>query len=169
MGTEKSPQLVLSMDGIIEKVTGLVAQLTEGSPYFLVDMKIKPTQNLKVYLDGDHGINIEACSNINRALYKQIVENGILPDGEFSLEVSSPGLDAPLKHIRQYIANTGREVEVLKQDDTEIVGKLLSADEEKIVVEEEKMVRNGKKKEKVITVHEIPMVDIRSTKVEIEF
>ncbi|HRD44072.1 MAG TPA: ribosome maturation factor, partial [Ferruginibacter sp.] len=39
---------------------------------FLVDIRIKPTNNIKVYLDADDGLAIEKCIKINRALYKSI-------------------------------------------------------------------------------------------------
>ena len=41
---------------------------------FLVSIKIKPTNNFKIYLDADGGLGIEKCIKINRALYKQIEE-----------------------------------------------------------------------------------------------
>ena len=50
-------------------------------------------------------------------LYKIMEEMGMYPDGDFSLEVSSPGLDEPLKLHRQYKKNIGREVEVIMNDD----------------------------------------------------
>ena len=43
------------------------------------------------------GLGIEKCIKINRALYKIMEEMGMYPDGDFSLEVSSPGIDEPLK------------------------------------------------------------------------
>ncbi|HXB07215.1 MAG TPA: hypothetical protein VNW04_08870, partial [Puia sp.] len=87
----------------IKTVEGLVQALLTGEPgYFLVDIRIKPTNNIRVYIDGDQGISIEKCVQYNRALYKKLEELGIFPDGDFSLEVSSPGLDEPLKLHRQY-------------------------------------------------------------------
>ena len=78
--------------------------------------KIRPTNNIKVFLDADLGISIDKCVSYNRALYKEIVESGIFPDGDFSLEVSSPGLEEPLKLRRQYQKNIGRNVEVMLKD-----------------------------------------------------
>lgn len=85
---------------------------------FLVDMRIKPTNNIKIYLDADNGLGIEKCIKINRALYKNIEETALFPDGNFSLEVSSPGIDEPLKLHRQYEKNKGRNVEVVLNDGT---------------------------------------------------
>ena len=63
---------------------------------FFVDMKVKPTNNIKIFLDADSGLGIEKCIKINRRLYKQVEEMGFYPEGDFSLEVSSPGIDEPL-------------------------------------------------------------------------
>ena len=102
---------------------------------FFVDMKVKPTNNIKIFLDADSGLGIEKCIKINRRLYKQVEEMGFYPEGDFSLEVSSPGIDEPLKMLRQYIKNIGRNVEVTMNDDTIKEGILLEATEEQIVLE----------------------------------
>src|SRR5579871_3935082 len=96
----------------IKAVESFVQAVLEGeTAYFLVDIRIKPTNNLKVFIDGDQGISIEKCVQYNRALYKKLEESGLFPSGDFSLEVSSPGLDEPLKLLRQYRKNVGRQVE----------------------------------------------------------
>ena len=151
----------------------MIAGLLEAQPqYFLVDIKIKPTNNVKVFLDGDQGITIEKCISINRPLYKLLEETQLFPDGDFSLEVSSPGLDEPLKLYRQYVKNTGRLVEVLLKDGRKVEGKLLEVNETSLMIEETKG-KNlygrpaGKKKE--LLVHHILFDDIKSTKLQIVF
>src|SRR3978361_2385128 len=103
---------------------------------FLVSIKVKPTNNYKIYLDADTGLGIEKCRKINRALYKKIEEMGMYPDGDFSLEVSSPGVDEPLKLLRQYKKNIGRKVEVLLNDGNRIEGILRDAADDAVVIEE---------------------------------
>ncbi len=131
----------------------------------MVSVKIKPTNNFKIYIDADGGLPLEKCIKINRALYKQMEEMGLYPDGDFSLEVSSPGIDEPLKLIRQYKKNVGRFVEVIKTDETKIEGKLLAATDEQITVE----ITEGKGKKQTITCLELPIIDIKQTKVQIKF
>jgi len=72
----------------------------------------------------------------NRKLYKDIEENGFFPNGDFSLEVSSPGLDEPLKLHRQYLKNVGRNVEVIRKDGIKTEGKLVGVSGTDIVIEE---------------------------------
>lgn len=118
----------------LDTVKSILQTLLEGD-IFLVDLKVKPTNNIKIYLDADSGLGIERCIKINRALYKQIEEQGLYPDGDFSLEVSSPGVDEPLKLLRQYIKNKGRNVEVTYNDGTKKEGKLLEVGEDSITIE----------------------------------
>jgi ribosome maturation factor RimP len=96
---------------------------------FLVEVKIKPTNNIKVFVDGDKGVSIEKLVQYNRSLYKQIEESSLFPGGDFSLEVSSPGLDEPLKLHRQYVKNIGRYVEVIEKEGSKKEGKMLSVTE----------------------------------------
>jgi ribosome maturation factor RimP len=123
------------------KVNEMIAEMPG---FFLVDVSIKPTNNIKVFVDADQGAAIDQLSKINRALYKW-VEETLFPNGDFAIEVSSPGLDEPLSMDRQYVKNIGRFVEVLLKTGIKREGKLISALENEIVVEEEK--GHGKKKE----------------------
>ena len=148
----------------IETVENLIQPLLQED-VFLVYIKIKPTNNFKIYIDADGGLPLEKCIKINRALYKQMEEMGLYPDGDFSLEVSSPGIDEPLKLIRQYIKNVGRFIEVFKLDDTRLEGKLLEANEEKISIE----ITEGKGKKMTINQLEVSISDIKQTKVQVKF
>ena len=147
----------------LEQLTEQVIDPETGD--FLVELKLQPGNNIKVFVDGDKGVAIDKLVHYNRVLYKKIEENGLFPDGNFSLEVSSPGLDEPLKMHRQYVKNIGRDVEVILKDGIKREGKLMNATENEITLEEEK--GKGKKKETVI--HSIPVIDIKSTKIQIKF
>jgi ribosome maturation factor RimP len=143
----------------------LQSLLSADNQYFVVKVSIRPVNHISVFVDGDAGITIEKCVQINRALYKKIVEQGICNDGEFSLEVSSPGVDEPLLLPRQYVKNIGRSVEIEMLDGRKLEGKLLSADETSIQLEEEK----GKGKKKEINQHFLLIKDIQSTIVKLIF
>jgi ribosome maturation factor RimP len=150
----------------LEAITKMVASLIAGDPaIFLVEIKIKPTNNVKVFLDGDQGVSIGQCAEYNRSLYKLLEADDLFPGGDFSLEVSSAGLDEPLKLERQYRKNIGRDVEVMTMAGAKVEGKLLTVDADTVVVEEEK----GKNKKKQLILHSIPVKDIKSTKIQIKF
>lgn len=147
----------------IQAITAMMQQLLEDNPdYFLVDIRIKPTNNVRIALDADTGVSIDKCVFYNRKLYRLMEESGLFPEGDFSLEISSPGLDEPLKMHRQYVKNTGRNVEVVLNDGARTEGKLVAVDENGIVVEETK----GKNKKKEVLQHAFPFSHIKSTKIQ---
>lgn len=138
-GTEIVPFLFNTMENeeLISRIREMTDRLLETSPeYFVVNIRIKPTGNVKVFIDGDQGVNIDKLAGINRPLYKQLLALSLFPEDDFSLEISSPGLDEPLKMLRQYLKNIGRKVEVLMEDGTIREGVLLEADESGISIEE---------------------------------
>ena len=148
------------------QVKALAEKLLESEPqYFLVRVNVRPINNISVYVDGDEGVTIEKCVKLNRALYKEIVEKEICKDGEFGLEVSSPGIDEPLLLQRQFIKNIGRVVEIEMKDGRAFEGKLLAADEKGIEVDEEK----GKGKKLEVIKHVLLFDDIKTTTVKIVF
>src|SRR4051812_10402221 len=150
----------------IQAIESLIGELLSETPdIFLVSVRIKPTNNIKIFLDADSGLSIEKCVKINRALYRAIEENGWYPDGNFSLEVSSPGIEEPLKMLRQYTKNIGRNVAVVLDDNSKAEGKLLQANEESIQLE----YTVGKNKKAVTLVKDIPFGQIKQTTVQIAF
>ncbi len=147
-------------------VQELVKNLLADEPaFFLVRVHIRPISNISVYIDGDAGVTIEKCVRLNRALYKEIVETGIYVDGNFALEVSSPGIDEPLVMHRQYIKNIGRMVEIETNEGAKFDGKLIAVGDNDIEVEEEK--GKGKKKETIR--HFLQFDQLKSTTVKIVF
>jgi ribosome maturation factor RimP len=150
----------------IRTIESMLQNILSAEPeYFVVEVKIKPTNNVKVFLDGDKGISIEKCVQCNRALYKKIEEDHLFPSDDFSLEVSSPGLDQPLRSLRQYKKNIGRLIDVLMIDGTRKEGKLIESGEDGIVLEETK----GKNKKKEIINHAILFINIKTTTIQIVF
>ncbi len=155
---------IMTQDTQIQAVEKLIGPLLKDD-IFLVSIKIKPTNNFKIYLDADSGLGIEKCIKINRALYKIMEEMGMYPEGDFSLEVSSPGLDEPLKLLRQYKKNIGRDVEVITNDEVKREGKLEEVTDENIKI----TYTEGKGKKAVLKEEEIPFTDIKQTKIQIKF
>ena len=142
----------------------LSEMLTELPGYFLVEISVKPTNNIKVFVDADQGAAIDQLSRINRALYKWVEEN-LFPNGDFSIEVSSPGLEEPLKLDRQYLKNISRMVEIVLKNGLKKEGKLISVSESEVIIEEE--IGKGKKKE--VVQHIILKEEIKTTKIQVKF
>lgn len=154
------------MDAIIQTVeTALGALLQEHPEHFLVETRVKPTNNIKVFIDSDNGIPLSALIEYNRKLYKHLEESGLFEDGNFSLEVSSPGVDEPLKKHRQYKKNLGRFAEVVLLDGTRREGKITEVKEDGLVLEWEE----GKGKKKETKQETFLFEQIKTTTIQIKF
>lgn len=167
-GNEDVPFFFYDMatETLVTTLEEKVNSLLEVNPsHFLVEVRIKPTNNIKVFIDADEGIMLSTLIDYNRKLYKLLEESGLFPADDFSLEVSSPGLDEPLKKHRQYKKNVGRFLHITKNDNTVIEGKLIDATDDGIVVETE----TGKGKKKEIKQETILFTDIKTTKIQIKF
>jgi ribosome maturation factor RimP len=132
---------------------------------FVVEVRIKPTNNIKIYIDGDQGVSVDKLVSYNRKLYRQLEEEGLFPNGDFSLELSSPGLDEPLKLHRQYVKNIGRPVEVTLVDGAKKEGVLQMVGDTQIELTETK----GKGKKMETHTHVIAFSEIKATKIQIKF
>jgi ribosome maturation factor RimP len=132
-----------------------------------VEVLVSTNNRIMVLIDADQGVTIENCI----ALSRHIEGNLDREQQDFELEVSSAGLDQPLKIVRQYLKNIGRRVKVKQLDGKSLIGVLLSANEHQFVIESEvKVLPEGKKKK--ITVKKeftFDYTNIQSTKLEISF
>jgi ribosome maturation factor RimP len=151
---------------IIALVNPILDQLLKEEPsYFCVSVKVKTTNNIKIFLDGDQGLPIEKCTFIKRKLYRIMEEAAWFPEGDFSLEVSSPGIDEPLILNRQYVKNMGRKVEVTFLDETIKEGVLKTVTEKDILIES----TEGKGKKAALQTLLIPFDQIKTTIVQVQF
>jgi len=167
-GTKSFPSSFLTMEvnDLKERVQSIIEPLLVEDPeYFLVWIKVKPGHIIRVYLDGDNGLPIQKCIYFNRKLYRAIEEAGWFPEGDFALEVSSPGVDEPLLLKRQYNKNIGRQVEVELLDETKKLGTLTTVTATDISIEW----TEGKGKKATQQQLLIPFENIKSTIVQIQF
>ena len=152
------------MEKPIEQIEAFVNEAIQDADIFLVKLNITPKNDIKLFLDGDNGLPINAITKINRSVYKMIEEAAIFPEGDFSMEVSSPGVDEPLVLIRQYNKHIGRNIEFTLEEEVVVVGKLLEINEEGVLVEE-----TIDKKKKLTTQHNISFNQIQKAIVQISF
>lgn len=144
----------------------MAANSLTDSGHFVVEVLVSghaAQKKIKVVLDGDQGITISDCAQISRELSAQLNELSEIPEN-YTLEVSTPGLDQPLKLKRQYKKNIGRELKIVRKDKTIIKGTLTELTEDTLDLTE---VKNGGKKElKKVTV---PFDNIDKAFVQISF
>jgi ribosome maturation factor RimP len=138
--------------------------------FFLVDLTQSADEHIQVFLDHDQGLKLEHCVEMSRFLEKYIEENVLLGEN-YTLDVSSPGVGAPLKMKRQFQNNIGRLLSVeLNESHVNAKGILTEVHDEFLVLEynEKVLVEEGKKKKKEVTVQQnIPFESIKKAVVKI--
>lgn len=151
---------------IEQRVKELVEEKIADRPdLFLVDVQMHASGILNILIDGDQGVAIQDCVAISRHVGFYLEEENIIEEA-YNLEVSSPGLDTPLKSIRQYRKNLNRSLSVKLSGGSKREGKLMQVDEAGITIAE-----SIKEKGKKATLVEnfIPFDQIAETKVVVSF
>ena len=152
MRGRKSP-LFFEMDKkrIIELAQERIDALNKG--LFIMDISISATNVINVELDTEvGGVSIEDCISVSR----NIEHNLDREQEDFELNVSSAGMDRPLRHIKQFVKNTGRKITVLKANGELIEATLVNYENDRFMLSVERVVKNEKNK-KVSMVEELTL------------
>jgi ribosome maturation factor RimP len=127
----------------------LLKTLVSSMGYEFVGMELRKqsrrTSTLRIFIDTDKGVTVDDCAKVSRQVSAMMdVEDPI--QGEYNLEVSSPGLDRPLFEIAHYHKQIGNRVKVRLHtpviDRRNIVGVLLRVEENNIhlLVDQEEII-----------------------------
>ncbi len=131
--------------------------------YYLVDLEVGPSGHITVYIDGDEGVSLDACTQISRILESVLDQEPTL-GGVYQLEVSSPGVSRSLRFPRQYLKHVGRMLRIELWNGEQVEGVLLNTGHEAITLE----IPPVAKKAKPVT-REIPYEEIKEAYVTITF
>ncbi|HAN77158.1 MAG TPA: ribosome assembly cofactor RimP [Bacteroidales bacterium] len=150
-----------------EKILTLIESELEKQQVFVVEIEVKPDNHIMLYLDSMTGVTIDQIVFFSR----EINDNLDREIEDYELYVSSAGLDMPLRHIKQYIKNTGRKVEVLRADGTKLKATLTKAENDffEIQFEQTVKVEGKKRKQTVITTQQLTYNEVKSVKVIPDF
>ncbi|MBC7743879.1 MAG: ribosome assembly cofactor RimP [Flavobacterium sp.] len=102
---------------------------------FIVDVKMHSSGLLTILMDGDNGIGIKDCAAISRHVGFYLEEENVIEQA-YNLEVSSPGIDTPLKSLRQYRKNINRYLTITMNNGIQHEGKLISLNDLELTIEE---------------------------------
>lgn len=97
-----------------KKIQELITPLLEEMEIELVEVSFRSTRGnrvLRIFVDTETGITIKQCKQVSRAVSEILDAEDIIPYG-YRLEVSSPGLDRPLKSEKDFKRNSGRQVKI---------------------------------------------------------
>ncbi len=165
-GNEKFP-LFLEKMITKEQVQDLIKEKLKEKNCFVVELEVRGGSNILLEIDNYKGLTVEDCVSFSRA-----IEHNLDRENEdFELNVSSPGLDKPLRVKEQYIKNIGRNVKVVQLDGESCIGKLINVEKDEITVEYLcKEIVEGKKKKQILTKQEIiNFNNIKETTIIISF
>lgn len=121
------------------RVEALVEEVLRGTPHFIVEVQVRGTKGarvIEVFIDSDDALGVDTLASVSRDVAFLLDTEEVI-DGRYRLDVSSPGVDRPLRLPRQYQKNVGRQLRVhYRQDEanTEVEGELTAADDEAITL-----------------------------------
>jgi ribosome maturation factor RimP len=154
-----------------EHITGMLEEMFATSEdftdCFVVDITLSKTK-LDVFVDADSSMTFRRCQRISRFVEAYLDEEQPLGE-KYTLNVSSPGVDRPLKFHRQYVKNVGRNMEVTTEDDEKHTGKMTAAEADHLVLEAKVRIKEGKRKKTVVQETKISYADIKKAIVKISF
>ena len=150
-----------------QQILAIVEQKVLGTLNYIVDIEVKPTNKIRVFVENDNGISIQDCAEISRFIQANLDRE----IEDYDLEVSSPGLDAPFRTLKQYLKNLNKQVKVITKEGKVIEGKLISATEEKIAIEVKNKTskKNINPKSEIQSIITIDINQIKETKIIIIF
>lgn len=133
-----------------KRVIELVEEKIADRPdLFLVDVSMHANGILTILVDGDNGVAISDCVSISRHVGFHLEEENLIEQA-YRLEVSSPGIDTPLKSLRQFQKNVNRSFKLKLKSSNSKEGKLLGVNESGITIQES-VKQKGKKAEIIET------------------
>jgi len=135
---------------------------------YVVEMTISSSNVIRIEIDKTNGgVTVADCVSVSR----NVEHNLDREQQDFELHVSSAGLDKPIRHINQYIKNTGRTINVVQKEGKIVEGKIMKVSDDRIVLscEEVQLLEGKKRKEKVEVIYEIMLTDIKEANIVISF
>ncbi|MBI4764067.1 MAG: ribosome maturation factor RimP [Deltaproteobacteria bacterium] len=97
-----------------ERIESLVEALLKAEGLELVDLEFRKEARgwvLRIFMDKPGGVTLDDCSDLSREIGDQIEVNELIPHS-YTLEVSSPGLDRPLKKEKDFLRSIGKMIQL---------------------------------------------------------
>jgi ribosome maturation factor RimP len=143
-----------------KNIHDLIEPIVNGSGFFLIDLVVrgeKKNRVVEVYIDSETNVSAEDCAAISREIDKKFEEESVFESG-YRLEVSSPGVNRPLKYLKQFPKHINRKFDIAYIDSENVKkfsGTLISIEGNSLVFlksnrEEIKIDFSNIKKAKVI-------------------
>ncbi len=123
-------------------IWSLVEPIVEGMGYEVVDIEFKPHPTnglLRIYIDKPEGILLEDCEVVSRQISSMLDVEDPIP-GQFNLEISSPGMDRPLRKVDDFERFKGEVVKIkltvpTLEGQRNFTGKLMGLKDQDVIIE----------------------------------
>jgi len=121
------------MNLLDENIKEIVSKVVKRNGFFLIDLILRGTEHkrvIEVFIDGEKDISAEDCAAVSREIDSEL-KDLLIKHPDYRLDVSSPGIDRPLKFLNQYIKHVNRKFDISYRSGEEIKklsGKLTSID-----------------------------------------
>ena len=131
------------MNLIKENIVKISDEIAQKHGFFIVDIIFRGDQRkriIEVYVDGEKNVSADDLAEISREI-NEIIEEHDLIKSSYRLDVSTPGVDRPLKYLKQYPKHLNRNFEITYNTGTEtktITGKFIGLKGEELTFLSEK-------------------------------
>lgn len=154
----------MKISDIIDAIEGEIV----ARGLFLIEVTVSRDNDVEITIESEEGIvELEDCVALSRYFESRFDRE----QEDYSLTVTSAGLDQPFKVLKQYLKSVGKKVEVQLKGGKKMIALLEAADQESITLKysQKEAVEGKKKKEIVEHVDRFTMDQVNSVRPFIEF
>ena len=118
-----------------ENIKEIISKVVEKNGFMLIDCILRGTEHnrvIEVFFDGEKDVSADDCASVSREINTELNEL-LVKHPNFRLDVSSPGIDRPLKFLSQYTKHVNRKFDItyiLGEEIKKLNGKLAAVDGE---------------------------------------
>lgn len=145
--TDGTDHVTTSNTDLAERIAALAEPVVAGHDIELVEVDVRGQRGsrvVRVVADADDGLDLDSIAVLSRELGDLLDEHDLV-EGRHTLEVSSPGVDRPLRTARQLQRNVGRDLRLVRTraaidrgEKGEVTGRLVSVDDDALLLRVDK-------------------------------
>lgn len=126
------------MDKLKENIVEISNKIAEKLGYFVIEVVIRGDSRkriVEIFVDAQQNVSADDLAEMSREINSIIEEESIIKES-YRLEVSSPGVDRPLKFLQQYPKHINRNFEVVYksgEEEKKFTGKLKSVERDELI------------------------------------
>ena len=113
-----SPTLLFYMEDTKRKITELADSIAGRFGVDIVDVELAGSSRrplIRIFIDKENGVTLDDCGEFSRSLSALLDVEDPIPTS-YVLEVSSPGLDRPLKGLKDYRRSIGKLARIITRE-----------------------------------------------------